>query len=141
MRVLALDVGDKRIGVAVSDELGSTAHGIKTMERGGVDKDIKGIETLMKEYSVERLVVGLPKNMDGTIGPQGEKVLRFVDELAKRIDIPVALWDERLTSLSAEKVLVQADLSRQKRKKVIDKVAATLILQNYLDSRQGNKEF
>lgn len=141
MRVLALDIGDKRIGVAVSDELGSTAHGIKTMERGGVYRDINGIETLMKEYSVGRLVVGLPKNMDGTIGPQGEKVLRFVDKLAKRIDIPVALWDERLTSLSAERVLVQADLSRQKRKKVIDKVAATLILQNYLDSRQGNKEF
>lgn len=140
MRVLSLDIGDKRIGVAVSDELSVTAQGIKTIERSEIEKDIRGIEALIKEYGVEKLVIGLPKNMDGTIGPQGEKVLRFVDKLTKKVEIPITLWDERLTSISAERILIQADLSRQKRKKIIDKVAATLILQNYLDSRRGNKE-
>lgn len=138
MRILGLDVGSKTVGVAVSDELGWTAQGLETIhineeeKRFGFDR----IGNIIKEYDVGEIVVGLPKNMNGTIGPRGEASRTFARELEERFGIPVILWDERLTTMAAERVLLEADVSRKKRKKVIDKMAATMILQGYLDSRK-----
>jgi len=134
MRVLGLDVGDKFIGVAISDSLGITAQGLGTISRRkSLRQDVEEVEKLVKEYGVEKIVVGLPKNMSGSLGPQGKKVLEFAGKLKEILNIPVIEWDERLSTLSAEKVLLEGDMSRKKRKKVIDKVAAVFILQNYLD--------
>lgn len=131
MRVMGLDVGDKYIGVAISDGLGLTAQGIKTVNRDGC---MEALEIIIEEYEVESIVVGIPKMLNGTVGIQGEKVLKFVDELKAAIPLPVSLWDERLSTVTAEKVLIEANLSRKKRKGLRDKVSATVILQNYLDS-------
>ncbi|WP_026894149.1 Holliday junction resolvase RuvX [Clostridiisalibacter paucivorans] len=136
-RFMGLDVGDRTIGVAVSDLLGITAQGIKTIRRSDIENDIKELKELIDTYEVEDLVVGLPKNMNNTIGPQGEKVLEFIEEIKKHLDVKIYLQDERLTTVSAEKMLINADISRKKRKKVIDKVAATYILQTYLDKKRG----
>jgi len=133
MRVLGLDVGDKNIGVAVSDGLGLTAQGISTIMRDGW---VKALKRVIEEYEADSIVVGIPKMMDGTIGIQGEKVLKFVEELKAEIHLPVFLWDERLSTVSAERVLLEADLSRKKRKTLRDKVSAVIILQNYLDSKR-----
>ena len=134
MRVLGLDVGDKTIGVAVSDPLGFTAQGIKTIQRKGKKTDIVELKQICLEYEVDTILVGLPKNMNGTIGPQGEKVIRLSEFIKENIDLPIKFWDERLTSVAAEKAMLEADLSRAKRKKIVDKMAATYILQGYLDS-------
>lgn len=134
MRVLGLDVGDKTIGVAVSDPLGFTAQGIKTIIRTSKKKDIEELREICNKYEVESIVVGLPKNMNGTIGPQGEKVLSFCEYIKLNINIPIKLWDERLTTVAAHRAMLEADLSRAKRKKIVDKIAATYILQGYLDS-------
>ncbi|WP_244269506.1 Holliday junction resolvase RuvX [Natronincola ferrireducens] len=131
---MGLDVGDKRIGVALSDLMGWTAQGLETVERTNLKKDLQRLEEIIKANEVEKIVVGLPKNMNGTLGPQSEKVLEFTERLKKRTDKEIIFWDERLTTVAAEKSLIQADMSRKKRKTVIDKVAATYILQNYLDS-------
>ncbi|WP_026475818.1 Holliday junction resolvase RuvX [Alkaliphilus transvaalensis] len=134
-RMMGLDVGDKTIGVAASDLMGWTAQGIETIQRIGIKKDLRRLEELVEEYEVHKFVVGLPKNMNGTLGPQGEKTLEFVERLKKRFPkIEVVLWDERLTTVAAERALIQADVSRKKRKEVIDKMAAVYILQGYLDS-------
>jgi putative Holliday junction resolvase len=133
MRILGLDIGDKRIGVAVSDGLGLTAQGLTTVQR---ENCIDALRDLIKEYEVESIVVGIPKMLNGSIGIQSEKVLQYADELRKALSVPISLWDERLSTVSAEKVLVQANMSRKKRKGVRDKVSAVLILQNYLDSKQ-----
>jgi putative Holliday junction resolvase len=133
MRILGLDIGDKRIGIAVSDGLGLTAQGLTTVQR---ENCIEALRDLIREYEVESIIVGIPKMLNGSIGIQGEKVLRFVDELRKTLSVPISLWDERLSTVSAEKVLVEANMSRKKRKGVRDKVSAVLILQNYLDSKQ-----
>ncbi|SDK53355.1 putative holliday junction resolvase [Natronincola ferrireducens] len=133
-RFMGLDVGDKRIGVALSDLMGWTAQGLETVERTNLKKDLQRLEEIIKANEVEKIVVGLPKNMNGTLGPQSEKVLEFTERLKKRTDKEIIFWDERLTTVAAEKSLIQADMSRKKRKTVIDKVAATYILQNYLDS-------
>ena len=135
MRILALDVGDVRIGVAVSDPLKIIAQGLTSIKRVDIKEDTKAIRHLVSQHEVEKVVVGLPKMMDGEIGIQAQKVLSFVESLQTEIDVPVVLWDERLTTLAANRVLIEADMSRRKRKKVVDKVAATLILQGYLDSR------
>lgn len=132
MRIMGLDVGEKRIGVAVSDSLGYTAQGISTIKR----EDIEELKKIVSDYNIGEIVVGLPKNMDGSIGDQGKKVLDFVEKLKQEIDLPMITWDERLTTKEAEGVLLKADLSRAKRKKVIDKLAAVLILQSYLDSQR-----
>lgn len=132
MRIMGLDVGEKRIGVAVSDSLGYTAQGISTVKR----EDIEELKKIVSDYDIGEIVVGLPKNMDGSIGDQGKKVLDFVEKLKQEIDLPMITWDERLTTKEAEGVLLKADLSRAKRKKVIDKLAAVLILQSYLDSQR-----
>lgn len=139
MRVLGLDVGDKTIGVAISDVSSTIAQGITTIRRKSFVEDVKAIEEIAKKYSVEKVVVGLPKNMNGSIGPQGEKVIKFGEKLRELLRIPVVFWDERLTTLQAERFLIEGvDMSRGKRKKVIDKLAATIILQSYLDSQKNS---
>lgn len=134
MRILGLDVGDRTIGVAVSDPLGFTAQGVTTIRRKSVEYDLEELKKICKEYQVDTFVVGLPKNMNGTLGPQGEKVMNFCEVLKEAIDIPIKMWDERLTTVAAHKAMLEADLSRAKRKKLVDKIAATYILQGYLDS-------
>lgn len=132
-RIMGLDVGDKTVGVAVSDPLGITAQGVTTIRRIGIKKDLEALENIIDEYNVNKIVVGLPKNMNNTIGPQGEKVLKFVKKMENKFKMDIILQDERLTTVSAERVLIEGDVSRKKRKEVIDKVAATYILQAYLD--------
>ena len=137
MRIMGLDVGSKTVGVSISDAFGWTAQGLKTIQINE-DKGEYGFEeigTLIEENEVSKVVVGLPKNMNGTIGPRGEASQFYADELNKRFGVPVVLWDERLTTVAAERVLLEADVSRKKRKKVIDKMAASMILQGYLDSQ------
>jgi len=134
MRVLGLDIGDRTIGVAVCDPLGLTAQGINTVKRKSIVLDIEELAKICNQYDVETIVSGLPKNMNGTIGPQGEKVQRFCDVLKETLNLPVKMWDERLTTVAANRVMLEGDLSRSKRKKIVDKIAATFILQGYLDS-------
>jgi putative Holliday junction resolvase len=136
---MGLDIGDKTIGVAVSDPLGLTAQGITTIKRLDDETDLEQLQQLIESYQVELLVVGLPKNMNGTVGPQGEKVLAFKTLLEDRFNLPVVLEDERLTTVTAERMLIDADVSRAKRKKVIDKLAASVILQGYLDQLSTKK--
>jgi putative Holliday junction resolvase len=134
MRVMGLDYGERRIGVAMSDMFGWTAQGIEVIDQKVVKDPMARIAELVKEYEVESLVVGLPKNMNGTIGPSGEYCIAFADKLRQTLTLPVQLWDERLTTVSAERTLLEADVSRNKRKLVIDKMAAAILLQSYLDS-------
>jgi len=137
LRILCLDIGDKYIGVAVSDALGITAQGVGTLKRNNNDDDILEIIKMVQKYNAEKIIVGLPKNMNGSLGPQGKKVIEFVDILKENIEIPATEWDERLSTKSAEKILLEGNVSRKKRKRVIDKVAAVFILQNYLDFLRG----
>lgn len=137
MRILGLDVGDKTIGVAVSDEMAWTAQGLKTILRKDYKDEISKIKEIIEEYEVKEIVVGLPKNMNGSIGPQGKKVITFVEILKTALSLPVLLWDERLSTVRAEKTLLEADLSRKKRKGLRDKLAAQFILQGYLDRKAG----
>lgn len=135
-RIMGLDYGSKTIGVAVSDLLGMTAQGVETININEQIKDfrIKRIKELVNEYNIGKIVVGLPKNMDNSIGFRGEATLYFVEVLKKKIkSVEVILQDERLTTMGAERVLLEANVSRKKRKDVIDKMAAVLILQTYLD--------
>jgi putative Holliday junction resolvase len=133
MRIMGLDVGTRTLGIAISDELRLTAQGLKTLKRKSMEDDLQEIATLIKQFEINKIVIGLPKNMDGTLGRQAEIVLKWVEVLKDRIQVPVVTWDERLSTVGASKVLLEADLSRRKRKKVIDKLAAVLILQGYLD--------
>lgn len=135
MRILSLDIGDKTIGVAVSDELLFTAQGITTIKRKSYRDDLGKLKEIVKEYSVTKFVIGLPKNMDGTQGDRCDLVRHFAAKIQE--DFPSAeiiFWDERLSTVAADKYLLEADISRKKRKKVIDKMAAVYILQGYLDS-------
>jgi putative Holliday junction resolvase len=134
-RILGLDYGERTIGVAVSDEMGWTAQGVETIRRESKEKDLARLREIIAHYAVGEIVVGLPKNMNGTIGPRGEACQAFATMLGQKTGLPVHLWDERLTTMAAERMLIAADVSRQKRKKVIDKMAATLILQGYLDAK------
>jgi len=127
-------VGDKYIGMAVSDALGLTAQGIGVLKRkNDAECDVNEIIKIVQKYNAEKIIVGLPKNMNGSLGPQGKKVLEFVDILRRKIEVPIIEWDERLSTKAAEKILLEGNVSRKKRKKVIDKVAAVFILQSYLD--------
>ncbi|MFC5989218.1 Holliday junction resolvase RuvX [Marinicrinis lubricantis] len=135
MRVMGLDVGDKTIGVAVSDELGWTAQGIEVIRRRTEEADLQRLTELAAMYNVERIVVGLPKNMNNTIGPRGEICIAFAEMLQQKLSLPVEMWDERLSTVSAQRTLIEADVSRKKRKQVVDKMAASIILQNFLDSK------
>lgn len=136
-RIMGLDVGDKTIGVAVSDLMGLTAQGVKTIKRIGKKKDIEELKAIIKERQVNKIVSGLPKNMNGTLGPQGEKVIKFCELLEQETGIKIEYWDERLSTVAAERTLIQGNVRRENRKSVIDMVAATIILQGYLD-RQRN---
>ena len=136
VRTMGLDIGTRTIGVAISDELGIAAHGLKTIRRKSMEEDLKEIATIIRELEIDKIVVGLPKNMDGTLGRQAEIVLKWIEALKDKILVPVETWDERLSTVGASRVLLEADLSRRKRKKVIDKLAAVLILQGYLEQRR-----
>ncbi|HAM1707654.1 TPA: Holliday junction resolvase RuvX [Listeria monocytogenes] len=136
MRIMGLDVGSKTVGVAISDPLGWTAQGVETIQ---IDENRKQfgydrVKELVLEYEVEKVLVGLPKNMNNTIGPRAESSKIYAEVLESRIGLPVVLWDERLTTSAAERTLIEADVSRKKRKEVIDKLAAVMILQSYLDT-------
>ncbi|NLC04020.1 MAG: Holliday junction resolvase RuvX [Tissierellia bacterium] len=133
-RILGFDVGDKTIGVAVSDLLQFTAQGITTIKRTSKKDDYNAVEALIKEYDAKKIVVGLPKNMNGTIGPQGEKTIKFAEKIKNKFKVEIIYIDERMTTMSAERILIEGDVRRENRKKYIDKVAATYILQQYLDS-------
>lgn len=133
MRILGLDVGSKTIGVAVSDPLGFTAQGLTTIRRTNKENDINEIKKFCQEYDVKTILIGLPKNMNGTIGPSGEIIMSFGKLIEERLGIEIKFWDERLTTVAAHKAMLEADLSRNKRKKIVDKVASTFILQGYLD--------
>ena len=134
MRVLGLDVGDRRIGVAVSDPLMMCAQGLTVLQRRKEQDDIEKIKGIVKDQEVSRIICGFPRNMNGTSGPQAEKVGQFSEALQKAVDIPVTLWDERLSTVAAERVLNEAGLGWRKQRKVVDKTAACVILQSYLDS-------
>ncbi len=130
---MGLDYGDKTIGVAVSDEMGWTAQGVEVIRRTNPDRDMERLRELIGQYGVTEIVVGLPKNMNATIGTRGEICIAFANTLQETLNMPVHLWDERLTTVSAQRTLIAADVSRKKRKQVIDKMAAAFILQGYLD--------
>ena len=132
-RIMGLDIGDNTIGVAVSDLMGMTAQGITTIKRESKKKDIEAIKDIIKEQNVNLIVSGLPKNMNGTVGPQAEKVMKFCELIKEETKLEVEFWDERLTTVAAHRAMLEADLSRAKRKKIVDKIAATYILQGYLD--------
>ena len=136
-RIMGLDVGDKTIGVAVSDLMGLTAQGVKTIKRVGKKKDIEALKEIIKERQVNKIVSGLPKNMNGTLGPQGEKVIKFCELLEEETGIKIEYWDERLSTVAAERTLIQGNVRRENRKGVIDMVAAVIILQGYLDSKRN----
>ncbi|MDY0405496.1 Holliday junction resolvase RuvX [Virgibacillus sp. 179-BFC.A HS] len=137
MKIIGLDVGSKTIGVAISDELGWTAQGLTTIQwdENDIHSADAPLEKIISEYTIEKAVVGLPKNMNGTIGERGQACEKYAKYIENKFQIPVELWDERLTTVAAERVLLEADMSRKKRKKVIDKMAAIMILQGYLDSK------
>ncbi len=136
MRLMGLDVGDKRIGIALSDEGFVIASPKETLERRGNRKDIAHLLDLAQREDVSEILVGMPLSLNGSEGPQAQKVGRFIEALKAETDIPVTTWDERLTTVSAERALLEGDVSRATRKKTIDRVAAALILQGYLDSKR-----
>jgi len=132
---MGLDYGERRIGVAISDAFGWTAQGSEVIDKKLVKDELGRIEELVKLHEVDSIIVGLPKNMNGTIGPSGENCIAFAERLRQKLGLPVQLWDERLTTVAAERTLLEADVSRSKRKQVIDKMAAAILLQSYLDSK------
>jgi len=133
MRLIGLDIGDRTIGVAVSDPLGLTAQGITTIRRKSIQYDMQELKKIFDEYSPTKLICGLPKHMNGTIGEQGQKAIEYSEKLKEEFDIEIEMWDERLTSKAAHRIMIEADFSRKKRKGLVDKIAATYILQGYLD--------
>lgn len=132
---MGLDYGDRRIGVALSDAMRWTAQGLTVVETRRDGGELDKLVEIAKENEVSEVVVGLPKNMNGSIGPRGEICMAFAEQLKEKLGLPVRLWDERLTTVAAERALKEAEISLKKRKQVVDKMAATLILQNYLDSK------
>ena len=142
MRIMGLDYGTKTVGVAISDALGLTAQGIETIERKEENKLRRicaRIEELIREYEVEKIVLGFPKHMNNDVGERAEKSLEFKAMLERRTGLEVIMWDERLTTVAAERTLIESKVRREDRKKYIDKIAAVFILQGYLDSLQISK--
>jgi putative holliday junction resolvase len=133
-RILGLDVGSRRIGMAVSDPLGITAQGVETLERRNKRHDLAALEQVIREYGVREIVVGLPLRMSGAEGTQSEKIQAFAEDLRRRFGLPVHLWDERLTSVEANRLLRQTELSIEKRAKAVDRMAAVLILQAWMEA-------
>ncbi|WP_432629340.1 Holliday junction resolvase RuvX [Brotaphodocola sp.] len=143
MRILGLDYGSKTVGVAVCDPLGITAQGVETITRkdeGKLRRTLARIEALVAEYEVETIVLGYPLNMDDSVGERARKTEEFRDMLIRRTGLPVILWDERLTTIQANEILMESGVRREDRKKVIDKIAATLILQSYLGSLESEQK-
>jgi putative Holliday junction resolvase len=141
MRIIGLDVGKRRIGVAVSDESGVCATAIEVVDRRSMKKDeFKWLTDLVDEYQGEEVVVGLPVNMNGQLGDSANETLKYVEHIKDKINIPVKTWDERLSTVQGERILLEADLSRKKRKGIIDKLSAQIILQSYLDYRAHLKD-
>lgn len=138
MRMMGLDIGDRRIGVALTDENAVAAYPLKVLERTSYKKDLGRIVEIIDRYGVGQVVAGLPKTLSGQTGPQAEKVLSFLERLRARSPVPVVTWDERLTTVEVERLLVSADLDRRRRREVVDKLAATLILNSYLNSRKSD---
>ncbi|MDA8353434.1 MAG: Holliday junction resolvase RuvX [Firmicutes bacterium] len=138
-RIMGLDVGEKRMGVAISDPMGWTAQGVD-MVRCDQPDWLKRLQELIEQYEVDKLVVGLPRNMDGSIGEKGQICQELSRQLEERFSIPVELWDERLSTIAVERTLIDADMSRRKRRKVIDQMAASWILQGYLDAQRRNRD-
>jgi len=135
MRIMGIDYGDSRIGIAMSDPLGWMAQGIETIEwHDNMKKPVVRIQQLVKEYGVEKVVVGFPRNMNGTVGPRGEKTLEFVKVLTGYIDIDIMKWDERLSTVAANRIMHEVGMKTSKKKKVVDQIAAVFILQGYLNS-------
>jgi putative Holliday junction resolvase len=135
LRILALDYGNKRVGVAVSDALGWTAQPLATLEMHGHQELLAEIKEYIDKYEVEEIVVGMPYNMDGTMGKRAEITQAFINFLKNKLELPIQIQDERLTTSQAKNILLEADVSRKGRKKVIDKLAASLILKSYLNSK------
>ena len=148
MRILGLDVGQKTIGIAVSDPLGFTAQGITTIRRKNKNYDLEEVIKLIKKYEANIIVIGLPKNMNGSIGFAGEKIMEFTKLLEEKIqeevenykNIKIEMWDERLTTVAAHRAMLETDLTKSKRKKIVDKIAATYILQGFLDRLSNLKK-
>lgn len=141
MRILGLDYGSKTVGVAVSDPFGWTAQGVETINRkdeNNLKSTIVRLREIINEYNIDKIVLGLPKNMNNTLGERVDKTLYFKQRLEKELDKPVITWDEILSTMGARRTLLEADISRKKQKKVIDKMAAVFILQGYLDANQVN---
>ena len=139
MRLMGLDIGDATIGIAVSDLLGLTAQGITTVRRHGIEKDLIAMAELVKEYEVEAFVAGMPFNMNGSRGPSVDKIEALCEIFKEEFGLPVFFQDERLSTVSAHRMLIQGDVNRKKRKQVVDKVAAVFILQTYLDNPKNIK--
>ncbi|HIX38423.1 MAG TPA: Holliday junction resolvase RuvX [Candidatus Blautia pullistercoris] len=138
MRIMGLDYGSKTIGVAVSDPMGLTAQGLEIIRReeeNKLRKSLRRIEELVKEYQVEEIVLGFPKNMNNTIGERAQKSLQLKETLERRLGLPVIMWDERLTTVEADRTLIEAGVRRENRKKYVDMIAAVFILQGYLDAK------
>lgn len=142
-RIMGLDFGSKTVGIAVSDGLGLTAQGVEIIRRESENKlrrTLARIQELIEEYSVTKIVLGFPKNMNNTVGDRGEKSLAFRETLEKRTGLPVEMWDERMTTVSANRTLMEAKVRREKRKDYVDQIAAVYILQGYLDRNQNKEE-
>ena len=138
-RILALDVGSKTIGLAVSDPLGITAQGLETIRRKNKRTDFAALEHVLHQYGVQQIVVGYPLRMSGSAGAQSERMAAFAEDLRRRFALPVQLWDERLTSAQANRLLRETNMSIQRRAQVVDRLAAVLILQSFLDHRSANR--
>jgi putative Holliday junction resolvase len=136
MRTMGLDVGTKTVGVAVSDELGLTAQGVTTVRRTNLRTDLAELKKIIAERGVEHVVIGLPLNMDGSEGPRAQASREFGDQVVKATGLTVEYWDERLSTAAAQRVLLEADVSRQKRRQVVDQMAASIILQGWMDARR-----
>jgi putative holliday junction resolvase len=139
MRVLSIDYGLRRIGLALSDPTGLFAQGLGVLQRVSDKGAVADIAKIVLEKEVDEIVVGLPKNMNGTIGPRAEQCKAFADKLGESVSIPIAMYDERLTTVAATRVLIDADMRRNKRKRVVDEIAATILLQNYLDYKRSTQ--
>ncbi len=139
VRIMGLDVGDLRIGVAVSDATGQMAQPLGAVDRGPRDREIEKLKELIREHDVGEIVVGFPLTLEGEVGPQARKVAEYARILKKELEVPVKLWDERLSTMMVEKAMVSAGVKRRKRKRAVDKLAAAVILQGYLDARRAAK--
>jgi putative Holliday junction resolvase len=140
VRIMGLDIGSHTIGVAITDELRITAQGLKTIRRKSKEEDFEEIIRIIDQFKIGKIVVGLPKNMDGTLGKQAEMVLQWIKTIRKKVELPIVTWDERFSTVEASRVLLEADLSRRKRKKAIDKLAAVIILQGYIEKDRNQND-